>query len=196
MLTDILLRGDGRIIRGKLGRGFILHHTQRRSQRLEYRPCSASCPANLVGGAGGGVVMGVAKDMPYRLPLQAGLVACYTAFSSCWFIVNHVRHHPNCTTCEPGPRSTEFKPFFWSCLLYTVIFCVSTSAKFGRSTVMGLNQRDVVYLCLPICIWAKCGGGGGGVRGLSQWVQLYSGAQTWRSNSIFNLWSKWDTRWR
>ncbi len=36
----------------------------------------------------------------------------------------------------------------------------------------------------------KCWGGGGGVRGLSQWVQLYTWSpnKLWRSNSIFDLW--------
>jgi hypothetical protein len=143
MLTDILPRGDGRIIRGKLGRGFILHHTQRRSQSLEYRHYSASCPANLVGGAGGGV-MEVAKGMPYRMLLQAGLAASYTAFSSCWFVANHVLHHSNCTTSEPGQCSTVFKPSIWSRLPYTVIFCVSANAKFGISPPsMGLNRSFV-----------------------------------------------------
>jgi hypothetical protein len=54
------------------------------------------------------------------------------------------------------------------------------------------SQRDVVHLGWPIArsFMSPNAGGWGGLRGLSQWVQLY----TWspnklcRSNSIFNLW--------
>ncbi len=40
-------------------------------------------------------------------------------------------------------------------------------------------QRDVVYLGWPIALIyePKCGGGAGELRGLSQWVQLYTEAQ-------------------
>ncbi len=57
-------------------------------------------------------------------------------------------------------------------------------------------QRDVVYICWPIApliYEAQCGGKGG-LRGLSQWVQLctyhvtWSPNKLWRSTSIFNLW--------
>ncbi len=35
-------------------------------------------------------------------------------------------------------------------------------------------------------IWAQMRGGGG-LRGLSQWVKLYSPNKFWKSNSVFNL---------
>ncbi len=54
------------------------------------------------------------------------------------------------------------------------------------------SQRDVVHLGLPRAPSYKSpnDAGGGGVRGLSQWVQLciWSPNKLWRSNSIFNLW--------
>ncbi len=55
----------------------------------------------------------------------------------------------------------------------------------------GVTKRDVVYLGWPIApsyVSPNAGGGGGVLRGLSQWVQLYTGAQRnliWRSNSIW-----------
>ncbi len=56
------------------------------------------------------------------------------------------------------------------------------------------SQRDVVclgWLIAPSYISSKCGGGGE-LRDLSQWVQLYLGGRSpnklWRSNSIFSLW--------
>ncbi len=54
-------------------------------------------------------------------------------------------------------------------------------------------QRDVVHLSRPIApslYEPKCGGGEScGLRGLSQWVQLWTWSpnKLWRSNSIFNL---------
>ncbi len=54
-------------------------------------------------------------------------------------------------------------------------------------------QGDVVYLSCPIASLVyepKCGLRGGGLGGLSQWVQLWTWSpnKLWRSNSIFNLW--------
>ncbi len=91
MLTDILPRGDGRIIRGKLGRGFILHQHPEKKPKARVSALFGGLPSKPSGGGGGGV----AKGMPYRLPLQACLAASYTSFSSCWFVANHVRNHSN-----------------------------------------------------------------------------------------------------
>ncbi len=56
-----------------------------------------------------------------------------------------------------------------------------------RITISWLTNSALVYE-------PKCGKGGGGGCGvtLSQWVQLYTGAQIklWRFNSIFNLWKR------
>ncbi len=54
------------------------------------------------------------------------------------------------------------------------------------------SQRDVVYLGWPIApsyMSPNAGGGGGELRGLSQWVQpgTWSPNKLWRSNSIFDL---------
>jgi hypothetical protein len=53
-------------------------------------------------------------------------------------------------------------------------------------------QRDVVYLGWPIAP-SQMSPNAGGVRGLSQWVQVgtWSPNKLWRSNSIFNLWSEY-----
>ncbi len=52
----------------------------------------------------------------------------------------------------------------------------------------------VVYLGWPIAplYMSPNAGGGGKLRGLTQWVQLYkwSPNKLWRSNSIFNLWAR------
>ncbi len=58
-------------------------------------------------------------------------------------------------------------------------------------------QRDVVYLCWPIApsyMSPNAGGSWGELRGLSQWVQLYTGAQinfrdltSWRHRCLFHL---------
>ncbi len=51
------------------------------------------------------------------------------------------------------------------------------------------SQTDVVYLGWPIApSYMSPNAGGGGLRGLSQWVQLctWSPNKLWRSNSIFN----------
>ncbi len=54
------------------------------------------------------------------------------------------------------------------------------------------SQRDVVDLVWPIAssYLSPNAGEGGGLRALSQWVQLCtcSPNKLWRSNSIFNLW--------
>jgi len=52
------------------------------------------------------------------------------------------------------------------------------------------KQRDVVYLGWPIASsYISLNAGGGGLRGLCQWVQLntWSPNKIWRSVSIFNL---------
>jgi hypothetical protein len=94
MLTDILLRGDGRIIRGKLGRGFILHHTQSRKPKARVSPLFGVLPSKPSGRSGGGGMV-VAKGLLYRLPLYTSGLAvsyCTTTFSSCWFVANPVQY--------------------------------------------------------------------------------------------------------
>jgi hypothetical protein len=77
----------------------------------------------------------------------------------------------------------------------------------------GGSQRDVVdgrcllswltnsISALVQCTWAQMGwgmaGGGGGLRNLSQWVQLYTWSpnKLWSSNSIFNLCAYWEGGW-
>ncbi len=71
----------------------------------------------------------------------------------------------------------------WSTTVCTV-HCTYHSLKLYKPTTRGL-QRDVVYLGWPMApsymYEPKCGGSGE-LRGLSQWVQLYTGP-----NSKFNL---------
>ncbi len=56
------------------------------------------------------------------------------------------------------------------------------------------SQRDVVYLGWRIAPWYMSPNAGGGLRVLSQWVQLCMCTHTlspnklWRFNSILNLW--------
>ncbi len=54
-------------------------------------------------------------------------------------------------------------------------------------------QRDVVYLRWPIepSFMSPNAGGGGELRGLIQWLRLYTWSpnKLWRSDSIFYLWS-------
>ncbi len=74
----------------------------------------------------------------------------------------------------------EFKiKFKWISSGQLPEFCsVSHCSQFVNA--IGL-QRDVVYFGWPIApsysIWAQIRGGGGGLQGLNQWGQLYTGAQ-------------------
>ncbi len=72
-----------------------------------------------------------------------------------------------------------------------------TGWKDGELSVEGRgSQRDVVYLGWPIApsYMSPNAGGGWELRGLSQWVQLFTWSpnKLWRStsNSIFSLWLK------
>jgi hypothetical protein len=66
-----------------------------------------------------------------------------------------------------------------------ILFCKWTTLSRGL-------ERDVVYLGWPIAssYMSPHAGGRRELRGLNQWVQLYTWSQNklWRSNSIFNLW--------
>ncbi len=74
----------------------------------------------------------------------------------------------------------------------------SHSKSVSLKTIRGL-QRDVVYLCWPKApsYTSPNSGGLGGLRGLSQWVQLWhhltwSPDKLWRSTSLFNLWKPYS----
>ncbi len=101
-----------------------------------------------------------------------------------------------------SPRSYPCLSFSLLCLqsvvaVHSFVIIVHSSSQQSQSiwllnkshTVRG-SQRDVVYLGWPNVLVhePKCRGGGG-LRGLSQWVQLctWSPNKLWRSNSIFNL---------
>ncbi len=66
----------------------------------------------------------------------------------------------------------------------------------GECICQGVTKRcRLSWLANSAIVYEpKCGGKGGGLRGLSQWVQLctihctWSPNKLWRYNSIFNIW--------
>ncbi len=96
--------------------------------------------------------------------------------------------------CPPTPTVSRIRLTCWvsySYISYTSMEQVKITTLW--SCPRGA-QRDVVYLGRPIApsyISPNAGFGEGGLRSLSQWVQLstWSRNKVWQSNSMFNLWS-------
>ncbi len=90
--------------------------------------------------------------------------------------LSQLHHCTQLGECETGCQSTVY-------LTDIILYLPTASGVIKRCRLSWLTNRALVYE-------PKAGGGGGGLRGLSQWVQLctWSPNKLWRSNSIFNLW--------
>jgi hypothetical protein len=105
----------------------------------------------------------------WRLPAFAALRGGEGRVSTLWLTINI----PQALAQEVGSRKNSHKPV-----------CEYRFYPGGHKEMSSISADQE-----PPRIWAQMQGGGG-LRGLSQWVQLctWSPNKLWSSNSILNLW--------
>ncbi len=113
-------------------------------------------------------------------------------FSSYYYIKHHIYRTDRLYCLFPSFHISNYPKLF----LPLAFVKIELTLNHRKSTYFillyrGSKRDDVVYLGWPKApsYMSPNAGGGGGLRGLSQWIQLctWSLNKLWKSNSIFNL---------